>query len=165
MKKILTLAAALTLAGCSSSHYNTFKFKPAPASVFAVIPLENYTESPLAGIKAASIAAGILSARGISVADRFSAAQENQLGETKLRKTLSDLAAANITYTMTGSVNEWKYKAGLDGEPAVSVTLRLFENKTGAMVWTSVASKTGFPRQSTSVLAQKLLDKALSELK
>lgn len=165
MKDTLILTAALALAGCASAHYNTSQFTPRPKSVIAVLQLENYTESPLAGIKAASISAGILSARGVQVADRFSGTQERPLVEAELKKILSDLAAADITYTLTGSVNEWKYKAGLDGEPAVSVTLRLFDNKTSAMVWTSVASKTGFPRESTGVLAQKLLDRALSELK
>lgn len=165
MKTILTLAAALALAGCASSHYNTLKFTPEPKAAIAVLPLENYTESAMAGVKTASIAAGILSARGIQVEDRFSGAQERPLGDLELKKTIADLAAANVSYTLTGSVNEWKYKAGLDGEPAVSVTLRLFNNRTGLLVWTAVASKTGCSGQSTGVLTQKLLDKALSELK
>ncbi|MGD9642149.1 MAG: penicillin-binding protein activator LpoB [Elusimicrobiales bacterium] len=164
MKTVLMLAAALALTGCASSHYNTLKFRPEPKAAIAVLPLENYTESAMAGIKTASIAAGILSARGVAVADRFSGAQERAYGEQEFRKALADLAAANVSYTLSGSVNEWKYKAGLDGEPAVSVTLRLFDNKTGALVWTSVASRTGRPSQSTAVLAQKLLDKALGEL-
>ncbi|HAT71369.1 MAG TPA: hypothetical protein DCS63_00955 [Elusimicrobia bacterium] len=165
MKKTIFLAAALALAGCASSHYNTLKFKPEPKAGIAVLPLENYTESPMAGIKAASMCAGILAARGVTVADRFSGAQERPIGETELKKNLADLAAANLAYTLTGSVNEWKYKAGLDGEPAVSVTLKLFDNRTGLQVWSAVASKTGYSRQSTGVLAQKLLDKALSEIK
>ncbi len=158
------LAAALALTGCASSHYNTARFRPERKAAVAVLPLENYTESAMAGIKTASIAAGILSARGVTVADRFSGAQERAYGEQEFRKALSDLAAANVAYTLSGSVNEWTYKAGLDGEPAVSVTLRLFDNKTGALVWTSVASRTGRSSQSTAVLAQKLLDKALGEL-
>lgn len=165
MKTLLTLAAALVLTGCASSHYNTFRFHPEPKAAVAILPLENYTESAMAGIKTASIAAGILSSRGMLVEDRFSGAQERPLGDQELKKAIADLAAANVAYTLAGSVNEWKYKAGLDGEPAVSLTLRLFDNRTGLQVWTAVASKTGCSGQSTGVLTQKLLNKALSELK
>ncbi len=85
--------------------------------------------------------------------------------EAELKRVIAELAAANVAYSLTGSVNEWKYKAGLDGEPTVSLTLRLFDNRSGEQVWSSVASRTGSASESTGVLAQKLLDKALSELK
>jgi len=164
MKKLLILPAFLLLAACGASHYNTLRFKPEPKAAIAVLPLENYTESPMAGVKTASMAAGILSARGVAVADRYSGAQERPFGEQELKKAMADLPAADVAYTLAGSVNEWKYKAGLDGEPAVSLSLRLFENKSGAQVWSAVVSRTGRPGESTGVLAQKLLDKALGEI-
>ncbi len=165
MKNTILLAAALSLSACVSSQYNTLTFKPEPKATVAVLPLENYTESAMAGIKTASMAAGILSARGVTVTDRFSGTQERPMGEQELKKAVAELAASGVTYTLAGSVNEWKYKAGLDGEPAISVTLKLFDNRTGAQVWSSVTSMTGYSSQSTGVLTQKLLNKALSGFK
>lgn len=165
MRTSLLLSAALLFSGCAASQYNTLRFRTEPKSSIAVLPLDNYTESPLAGLKAASISAAILSTRGLRVEDKFSGTQERSPGDAELKRLMSEFAAANTAYTLTGSVNEWKYKAGLDGEPTVSFTLRLFENRGGTQVWTSVVSRTGAPSQSTGVLAQKLLEKALSELK
>ena len=165
MKKLILIPLVLAVCACSAAKYNTFRFGPEKGAAIAVLPLENYTESPMAGIKASSMAAAILSARGVRVADRFSGLQERPMQEAELKRVIAELAAANVAYSLTGSVNEWKYKAGLDGEPTVSLTLRLFDNRSGEQVWSSVASRTGSASDSTAVLAQKLLDKALSELK
>ncbi len=164
MKRLIIVISAAFLAACGSSHYNMLKFKPEPKAAIAVFPLENYTESAMAGMKTASMAAGILSSRGVAVADRYSGAQERPLVEQELKKAMTDMAASDVAYTLAGSVNEWKYKAGLDGEPAVSVSLRLYDNRSGLQVWSCVLSRTGRPGQSTGVLAQKLLDKALREI-
>ncbi len=165
MKNLLLISVSLAVCACSAAKYNTFRFTPEKGASIAVLPLENYTESPMAGIKTAAMAAGILSARGVRICDRFSGVQERTLQDAEFKRTMSELAAANTAYSLTGSVNEWKYKSGLDGEPTISITLRLFDNRSGEQVWTSVASRTGAAAESTGVLAQKLLDRALSELK
>ncbi len=165
MKKLFLLSISLALCACSAAKYNTFRFTPEKGASIAVLPLENYTESPMAGIKTSAMAAAVLGARGVRISDRFSGAQERALQDTELKRVMSELAAANTAYSLTGSVNEWKYKAGLDAEPTVSITLRLFDNRSGEQVWTAVVSRTGAAAESTGVLAQKLLDKALSELK
>lgn len=44
-------------------------------------------------------------------------------------------AAANATHLLVGTVHEYRYKTDLDGDPAVAVTLRLVDAKTGLTVW------------------------------
>ena len=67
-------------------------------------------------------------------------------------------------YILCATVEEWRYKSGLDGEPAVGLTLELQEAATGRSVWSASGAKTGWGRSSLSATGGKLLDKLLSGL-
>jgi TolB-like protein len=165
MRKLLIPLAAVLLAACSTAQYNSSRWRMDKKETLAVLAFENYTESGMAGIKTAAMADGILSAAGIKTTDLYSGTDEKARSGEELKTLLSDLAARNIRYALTGSVNEWKYKAGLEGEPAVSLALAVRDTATGAVLWSSVASRTGNSCQSAGVLAQKTLDKVLRALK
>jgi polysaccharide biosynthesis protein PelC len=67
-------------------------------------------------------------------------------------------------YAVTGSVEEWRYKAGIDGEPAVGITVRIVDLATNRTVWSSSGSRTGSANENASGTALKLLDTMVSEL-
>jgi len=71
--------------------------------------------------------------------------------------------ANGFRYGITGSVQEWSYKTGLDGEPAVGITLSLFDlKKNDQLLWAATASRTGWGSENltetTTRVLQALLD-------
>ena len=67
-----------------------------------------------------------------------------------------------LRYGVSGSVTEWRYKVGVDGEPAVGMMLQITDLKSGQVVWSGSGGKTGYSRESLSGTAQKLLNQMLS---
>ena len=59
-------------------------------------------------------------------------------------------------------MEEWRYKVGVDGEPAVGMMLQITDLKSGQVVWSGSGGKTGYSRESLSGTAQKLLNQMLS---
>ena len=86
-----------------------------------------------------------------------SLANRNRLA--KLPSVASTVASSEQKNTSTGdgSVEEWRYKVGVDGEPAVGITLQLIDLPSGAVIWTASGSKTGWSREGLTATAQKLL--------
>jgi hypothetical protein len=70
----------------------------------------------------------------------------------------------NIRYALAGSVDEWRYKVGIDGEPAAGVTLQLIDVQSGQVLWAAAGGSTGWSRESLSGVAQKLVAKLLRPL-
>ena len=70
-----------------------------------------------------------------------------------------------VRYALTGNVDEWRYKVGIDGEPAVGITLQLLDVQSGAVVWSGVAAGTGWSRDGLSAVAQKLIKEMLVKAK
>ena len=60
-------------------------------------------------------------------------------------------------------MNEWRYKVGLDGEPAVGVSISIIEVASGQVVWSGTAARTGWSREAVSAIAQKATDKLLND--
>lgn len=55
-------------------------------------------------------------------------------------------------------MEEWRYKSGLDGEPAVGITLEIRNADDNRVVWSGTSARTGWGRESLSVAAHKVLD-------
>jgi TolB-like protein len=83
----------------------------------------------------------------------------------KLQQAALDWASQNkIQYALTGSVQEWRYKTGVDGEPAVSVTFNLIDMTNGRVVWSATGSRSGWSRSSVGAVGQTLIDQLLVPL-
>ena len=67
-------------------------------------------------------------------------------------------------YGLTGAVEEWRYKVGIDGEPAAAVTLQLLDLTTGQVVWSASGAKSGWSRDSLAGVAQKLMEELLGSI-
>ena len=65
-------------------------------------------------------------------------------------------------YVVSGVVHEWRYKTGVDGEPAVGVMLEIRELPSGKIVYSGTGARAGWARTSLSQTGQKVIDKLLA---
>lgn len=168
----LCIAFCSLISACTSTKINQSSQWQAFDShaKWGIMPFTNYTQTPQAGEKAASIMAGLLRSRNIQHVTVYQrpgscktilACPHKELTNTQVRLWAKK---RKISYVMLGSVNEWRYKVGLDGEPAVNVTANLLDATTGKIIWNSVGSKVGGSRGSVGVIAHDLLSDMLSGL-
>jgi hypothetical protein len=140
-----------------------------PNAIWAVAPFANHTETPLAGNRAQSIASQWLAAR---VSPRLVMPPQAWLDDSLFEKNrpradseLLQWAKANqARYLLTGSVTEWRYKVGVDGEPAVGFAVAVFDVDSGERLYSAVGGKSGFSRESLAAVAQKLMAELLAPL-
>ncbi len=84
--------------------------------------------------------------------------------KARQRAALDWARQQNLQYVLTGSVDEWQYKNGLDGEPAVGVTLQVVEPASGRVVWSNSGARSGWSRECLAATAQKVLRGTAQEL-
>ena len=138
---------------------------------WGIATFANNTEIPQAGNRAMSVTMGILRSRGVHVIQMYpSNATCSQLvvcpnATGSVDEVLAWARRKHITYVMMGAVNEWDYKVGLDGEPAVAVSLQLYNAQTQQLIWSGVGSKIGTSRSGLGVIAQALIAQILYSLK
>lgn len=165
---IAATALALVVSACG-----TVRQTSGPALThgdkIAVVSVANYTETPDAGKSAESIAANTLRAGGIAdVRIAPVDSNRNSLFDTAQRgdaeKSLEWARTQNARYVLTGAVEEWRYKTGVDGEPVVGVTFELIDVSNGAVVWSATGTRTGWSRSALSSVATTLIGKVLAPL-
>ncbi len=127
-----------------------------------VLPFENNTETPYAGIRAAKIAEGVFATHGFKVVHNIY--KQKEYTSEEIKEMLEKAKREGYRYAVVGSVNEWRYKTGIDGEPAVSFTMTIIDLSTEAPVFTGVASESGLGYSSIGVLAQKLMNDMVSSI-
>ncbi|RLJ70114.1 hypothetical protein BCF55_0378 [Hydrogenivirga caldilitoris] len=126
------------------------------SKTYAVVPFENYSDTPLAGYSVASIVEGILRAKGFRVSERVWNYKSTDPTSEELSEILKK-AKDNADYVIYGTVNEYRYKTGIDGEPAVSITVYVIETSTDKVVYGASLSSTGWAHESLGTVTQKLL--------
>ncbi|MGO4999558.1 hypothetical protein [Oceanisphaera sp. W20_SRM_FM3] len=162
------LAASLALAACA--HYQvpaspTF----AAHSRWAIMPMVNNSNTPLAAEKAEQILGAALYAKGIN-ATFYPASEANDLASildshARQKKAQAWLARQQFDYVITGSVEEWHYKSGLDGEPAVGITLHVQSAADHVTQWRASGALSGWGRESVTGVGQKVISELLEGLK
>jgi len=171
MKRLMTMlliAVTLSLAGCVTLHQRgtAVSFQES----WGLIPFVNNTETPYAAERCESIVAALLYARSVQHLERIAVeAKPEELGldrgEKRQREALELAKQKNVRYVLTGAVNEWRYKVGLDGEPVAAFTLQLIELPEERVVWSGAAGKSGWSRDAVSSVAQQVLDRLLGEIR
>ncbi|PLP99284.1 penicillin-binding protein activator LpoB [Cupriavidus pauculus] len=162
------IGAALWLAGCAVTDVGRAP-QMAAGDTVAVLPIVNYTETPQAGLRAEAIAEALLKTGGVANLKRYPAALNPETlfepaERESVNKALDWARSERARYALTGAVQEWRYKVGVDGEPAVGISLQLIEVSTGQVVWSATGSNAGWSRESLSGVAQKLLRRLLAPL-
>ena len=157
--------ALLWLAACT-----TVDIGPPPAidrgAKWVLLPIMNHTETPQAGLRAEAIIDGVLRANGVRDLRRYPAGLNNEslfepLDRKQFDAALAWAKGAGARYAVAGAVDEWRYKVGIDGEPAVGVALNVIDVGSGEILWSAAGGKTGWSRESLSGVAQRLLRQLL----
>lgn len=161
IKRCLITGFVLLLAGCSVLQSQQGS-EPVPlAAPMAVIPLLNLSQTPQAGDQAASILSAILRARGVEDLNLYLPEDDGAMTYPNLarqRNAIDEARAGGARYVFTGTVEEWRYKSGLDGEPAVGVTLEVRRAGNNQVIWSGTAARTGWGREGLSVAGHKVMD-------
>lgn len=165
--RCLTLAVIAALAtGCSSFTRESGQTLPRDAS-WGVAPLVNYAQTPQAGERAEQILVSILAEEGVRPLMYPQSPRQDLLLQDDRERQIQALDWARqqrLAYVITGSVEEWQYKNGLDGEPAVGLSLQVLEPATGRVVWSSSGARAGWSRESLAGAAQKVLRELVGNL-
>jgi polysaccharide biosynthesis protein PelC len=134
---------------------------------WVMLPVLNHTEVPQAGLRAEAITEALLRAQGVNDLTRYPPTlNPDTLFEPAERKVMAEAdkwaRTQGARYAIYGAVDEWRYKVGIDGEPAVGVALHIIDLQSNAVVWTGVGGKSGWSRESLSGVAQKLIKELLA---
>lgn len=171
MKQIKIVAALCALvalvAGCAVTNVHQSQQLDA-SSRWAMLPIANYAETPQAGERAESILRTLLHQRGVSQLDSAPHSDNGGLPEfdqtQAYEQALSWARGQGYHYAVTGAVEEWQYKTGLDGEPAVGISLRVVDVNSGATLWSASGSKAGWGYSTVSGTAQQLMGDLVDDL-
>jgi len=166
----LALLAALFLAGCST----TMDVTPATTAIttqarWVVLPFANHTSEPQAALRAEAISESLLRTNGVARLQRYPASlNQDSVFAPADRRNQSEAsqwaAGEGYRYALTGTVDEWSYKVGVDGEPAVGFTLQVVDLTNQRVIWSAAGAKSGWSRQALSAVAQQLLREMLEQL-
>jgi polysaccharide biosynthesis protein PelC len=160
---------ALLLSACGSISQTAATPSLNAGDPVAVVGLANFTETPAAGSSATAIAANVLRQNGLTdVRIAPADASANAMFDTAQReigeKKLAWAREQHVKYVLTGAVEEWRYKAGVDGEPVAGVTFELVDVASGQVVWSATGSRSGWSRSSLANVATSLIGKLLAPL-
>lgn len=166
---VLMSGSLVALTGCA-----TLSASRAPGvdlkAAWVLLPSANNTETPQAGARLDSLTASLLRVHGVEnltvyPATRSGDALFEQADRAAQEKAMAWAKEQQARYAVSGSVDEWRYKVGLDGEPAAGITLTVTDLDSGKVIWSGSAARTGWSREAVSAVAQKavneLLDQAL----
>lgn len=163
MKKLLVLASFFVLS-CSSFKNISNKIYLTKNSKIIVTPLINNSESPLSGLKAKNIIENELISKKLTIYPFETFTEGDSLTEKDLKDIFESLRNKDVEYVFYGYVNEWRYKAGIDSEPAVSLTINLYDLKNNKIIWSGSASETKSSYKSVGIVSQKVIKKILSTI-
>src|SRR5690606_11624494 len=165
---VLSAVFCVALAGCSTTSTSN---APNLSNVndLAILPIVNYSETPEAGRRVASVTESLLHQKGFQPLKTFPQSERNTLlltatPDKAMTEALEWARQVGAQYALTGSVHEWRYKVGIDGEPVVGITFNLVDVPSGAVVWSNTGSRRGWSRSSLTGTSQQLIAELLEPL-
>lgn len=163
----IALALAAALAGCgslaptSSTGANVMTQAITAQDKVAMLPLANLTDVPQAGLRAESLLESALRQAGLGQLVLYPPNLNPETlfepGERKAQLEAEKWARAQgMRYAVSGAVSEWRYKVGVDGEPAVGLQLQVKDLQSDQVIYSAAGGRTGWSREALSAVAQKL---------
>ncbi len=137
---------------------------------WVLLPFQNHSGTPRAGDKVEEMLATLLRGRGIDNLQVYQYQNKKEeiwsILDDKHRQeeALKSARQGNFYYGITGSIEEWAYKTGVGGEPAVGLNIRIIDIPSGKVVWSATGAKSGWGADTVSGTSQKLLDELLSDM-
>ncbi|MGE0253396.1 MAG: GNA1162 family protein [Alphaproteobacteria bacterium] len=174
------LAIALALSACAGSGGASRDWVAPDAGLtssmsVAVIPFENLTNHPNAGIIVSQLVTTEIYRQGVFLPVEDSIVRNRladlgidaaEIGEAVFAQQLAELLGASAV--LTGSVSEYGYQHGLREEPTVGFNLRLVAAGDGRVLWAASYSDIGrgvLSRDSVNALAQAVAGRMVSALR
>jgi hypothetical protein len=141
------------------------RFAPQPGRV-VLAPVVNYTDVPQAGLRALALLEPSLRLRGADLLVYPASLDSESMFEPGQRKAqeqaLQWAREQKARYVVNAAVNEWRYKTGIDGEPAVGLAIQVVDLQDGRVVYAASGGRTGWAREGLAAVAQQLLDELLA---
>lgn len=142
---------------------------PRASARWAVLPFANHSDTPQAGERVEAMASTVLRARGIGTIDLYPAPKNDDASlvtndHARIEEAMAWARQQKYDFVVTGSVEEWRYKAGIDAEPAIGITMRVVEVATGKVLFSASGTKTGRAAENASGTALTLLDVLIGHL-
>lgn len=168
MKRWLTILLLLPLlAACSTQRVEKGEALSRNAS-WVLLPVVNQSQAPQAGERVEALVETELRVLGLDPRHYPVGTGHNPLAlldeERRFRTALQWARRQKFRYGVTGSVQEWRYKSGLDGEPAAGISLRVIDVDSGKVLWAASGARTGWGYESLSGTATKLVHQLLGAL-
>lgn len=157
MKIIYAFAIALYLGACSTLELSVGSELPDANQTrsITVFALDNYTDTPQAGMRASNLIEGVLLSKGYNVVKSI------DLGHKGLNEQFQIAQDNGSDYLLNGGVSEWRYKTGIDGEPAISLQCKLVDVRSKTVVWSATASSNDWGNSSIGTTAQTMIESML----
>ncbi len=143
--------------------------QPRTQARWVVLPFANHSDTPQAGDRVEALIATILRSHGVAEVGGYPVPKTDEVltlssDHARVEEALAWARGAKYDYGVTGSVEEWRYKSGLEAEPAVGITVRVIELSSGRVVWSASGTKTGKAADNASGTALTLVDALVENL-
>jgi len=161
-----TLAVAVMLATfVISCGTVTRVHAPAPltgGARWVILPIANLAETPQAGERIEALLDTVLRRRGVTALDRYPVIKDDDVHMLMSDRARYDVSLAwargqHYEYAVTGTVEEWRYKAGNESEPAIGLTVTVVNVNDNRTVWSGSGAKVGSSFDDASGVALELL--------
>ncbi len=145
---------------------------PAPFDAgkrWVLLPILNHSGAPQAGERVESILDALLPDAGLAGVQLYPASDTiDSLPELNGRllyeRSLAWARGNGYALGISGSVDEWGYQNGVDGEPAVAVNVQVVEIASGNVLWNATGARSGWGRETLKGTAKKLLRDLLATM-
>lgn len=174
----LVLAVALGTTACSSlpfsagtrSSTNTMSVTLGVADKVALLPVANFTDVPQAGLRVEALLEPALRQLGLRQLVLYPSTLNPETlfepGERKAQAEAEKWARTQgMRYVVTAAVNEWRYKVGVDGEPAVGLMVQVKDLSNDQVVYSIAGGRTGGSREALAAVGQQLAAELVSGIR
>ncbi|SFV56677.1 Extracellular Matrix protein PelC [hydrothermal vent metagenome] len=126
---------------------------------YAIASFWNYTETPMAGLRVATIVESVLAKNSVALSSLISGSEEMESVKSKedfLKAKKEKAKVLGAKYLIMGDVQEWRYKTGIDGEPVVSFSIYIIDLQNDKVVFNGVGAKSAWGYKSIGIVAQEI---------
>ena len=136
----------------------------------ALLPVANFTDVPQAGLRVEALLEPALRKIGLRQLLVYPPTLNPETlfepGERKAQLEAEKWARTQgVRYVVGAAVNEWRYKVGVDGEPAVGLMVQVKDLESGLVVYSSAGGRTGGSREALSAVGLQLTAELVSGIR
>jgi polysaccharide biosynthesis protein PelC len=164
------VSACSSFSPSSSSTRSAMEGIIAKTDSVAMMPVANFTEVPQAGLRVEALLESALRQIGLRQLKLYpSSLNPESLFEPGERKAQADAEkwarSQNIRYAVSAVVNEWRYKVGVDGEPAVGIVVQVKDLSTDQIVYSAAGGRTGGSREALAAVGLQLTSELVAGIR